>query len=104
MDTGNESDFAVFETALKYTHHTNFTIGGSAVDVSYYFINSNYLKDLALVESPDVKIPLQDKNEIGFTFTLPKYSWLPENTQLGLGVQSSGESELYRLVVGAPFF
>ena len=104
LDSENESSFAVFETALKYTTPTRYTIGGSVVNVGYYFINYHYMDDLVLVDSLDSKISLQDKNEIGFTFTLPKHSWLPDNSELGLGIQATKDTELYRLVIGAPFF
>ena len=104
LDSRDESSFSVFETALKYTTPTNYTIGGSAVNLSYYFINYHYLDDLVLIDAPDAQISLQNKNEIGFTFTLPKHSWLPDNSELGLGVQVTQDAELYRFVIGAPFF
>jgi hypothetical protein len=104
LDSGDESSFAVFETALEYTLPTSFTIEGSAVNVGYYFVNYHYLDDLVLVDFLDTRISLQDKNEFGFTFTLPKHSWLPDNSQLGLGVQVTRDTELYRFVIGAPFF
>jgi len=104
LDSGDESSFAVFETALEYTMPTRYTIGGSAVNVGYYFVNYHYLNDLVLVDFLDTRISLQDKNEIGFTFTLPKHSWLPDNSELGLGVQVTKDTELYRFVIGAPFF
>lgn len=104
LDSGDKSDFAVFETALEYTLPTRFTIGESAVDVSYYFINYHYLDQLVLFESVDSRISLEDKNEVGFTFILQKHSWLPDNFQLGLGVQVTKNTDLYRFVIGAPFF
>jgi hypothetical protein len=104
LDSGNESSFAVFETALEYTVPTSYTIEGSAVSVGYYLINYHYLDDLVLVDSLDDRISLQDKNEIGITFTLPKHSWLPDNFEFGFGVQVTKDTELYRLVIGAPFF
>jgi len=104
LDSGNESSFAVFETGLDYSLPTNITIGGSAVNVSYYFINYHYLDDLVLLDLPHAQISLEDKNEVGFTFTLPKHSWLPDDFQLGLGVQVTRDNELYRIVIGTPFF
>ena len=104
LDSGNESSFAVFETALEYSLPTNVTIAGSAIKVSYYFINYHYLDDLVLLDLPHARISLQDKNEVGFTFTLPTHSWLPDNSRLGLGVQLTKDTELYRFVIGAPFF
>ena len=104
LDSGDESSFSVFETALKYTTPTGYTIDGSAVNLGYYLINYHYLDELVLADFGDAGISLQDKNEIGFTFTLPKHSWLPDNSELGLGVQFTSDTELYRLVIGAPFF
>jgi len=104
LDSGDDSNFAVFETALEYTMPTSFTIGGSAVNVGYYIVNYHYLDDLVLADYLDDRISLQDKNEAGFTFTLPKHSWLPDNAEVGFGVQVSKDTELYRLVIGAPFF
>jgi len=104
LDSGDKSDFAVFETALEYTLPTSFTLGESAVDVSYYFINYHYLNELVLFESVDSRISLEDKNEVGFTFILQKHSWLPDNFQLGLGIQVTKNTNLYRIVIGAPFF
>jgi len=104
LESGDESSFAVFETALEYTIPTSYTIGGSAVNLGYYFVNYQYIDDLVLVDFLDDRISLQDKNEIGFTFTLPKHSWLPDNFELGLGVQVTKDNEMYRLVIGAPFF
>jgi hypothetical protein len=104
IDSGNDSSFAVFETALEYTTPTRFTIGGSALNLGYYIVNYQYLDDLVLVDYLDDRISLQDKNEIGFTFTIPKHSWLPDNFEFGLGVQITKDTELYRLVIGSPFF
>ncbi|MCP4769164.1 MAG: hypothetical protein GY875_23260 [Gammaproteobacteria bacterium] len=104
LESGDESSFAVFETGLDYSLPTNMTIGGSAINVSYYFINYHYLDDLVLLDLSHARISQQDKNEVGFTFTLPKHSWLPDNSRLGLGVQVTRDTELYRLVIGAPFF
>ncbi|MCP4332340.1 MAG: hypothetical protein GY785_06765 [Gammaproteobacteria bacterium] len=104
LESGNESSFAVFETGLDYTIPTNITIDGSAVNVSYYFINYTYLDDLVLLDLPHAQISLENKNEVGFTFTLPKHSWLPDDSRIGLGVQVTKNTELYRIVLGAPFF
>jgi hypothetical protein len=104
LESGDDSSFAVFETALEYTTPTRYTIGGSTVNLGYYIVNYHYLDDLVLVDYLDDRISLQDKNEIGFTFTIPKHSWLPDNFELGLGVQITRDTELYRLVIGAPFF
>lgn len=104
LESGHKSNFAVFETGLDYTIPTNITIDGSALNVSYYFINYTYLDDLVLLDLPNAQISLENKNEVGFTFTLPKHSWLPDDFQLGLGVQVTNNTELYRIVLGAPFF
>jgi len=104
LDIDHNSSFAVFETALDYNIPTDFTIHGSFIDVGFYFINYFYLKDLVLVDYLDNAISLENKNEIGFTFSLPEYSWLPDNSRLGLGVQITRDAELYRIVFGMPFF
>ena len=98
------SSFAVFETGLDYSIPTNYTIDGSVVNVGLYFINYYYLDDLVPGDFLDTRISLENKNEIGFTFTLPKHSWLPDNSRVGLGVQFTRDTELYRIVIGAPFF
>jgi hypothetical protein len=103
-ETEQNSNFAVFETALDYNIPTDLTIHGSYMDFSLYFINYYYLKDLVLVDNLDNSISLENKNEIGFTFSLPEYSWLPGNSRLGFGVQITKNEELYRIVFGMPFF
>jgi hypothetical protein len=57
-----------------------------------------------LVDYLDNPISLENKNEIGFTFSLPEYSWLPGDSRLGLGVQITRTANLYRIVFGMPFF
>jgi len=104
LDVGGNSNFAVFETALDFNIPTDLTIHGSFFDYSFYFINYYYLKDLVLVDALDNPISLENKNEIGFTFSLPEYSWLPNNPRLGFGVQITKDTELYRIVFGMPFF
>ena len=104
LDIDHNSNFAVFETALDYNIPTDFTIHGSFIDFGFYFINYFYLKDLVLVDYLDNAISLENKNEIGFTVSLPEYSWLPDNSRLGLGVQITRDAELYRIVFGMPFF
>ena len=104
LETEQNSNFAVFETALDYNIPTNLTIHGSWIDFSLYFINYFYLKDLVLVDALDNPISLENKNEIGFTVSLPAYSWLPSNPRLGFGVQMTKDANLYRIVFGMPFF
>jgi hypothetical protein len=102
--TGTHSNFSVFETALDYNIPTNYTIHGSFIDISFYFINYYYPDDLVLVDYLDNPISLENKNEIGFTFSLPEYPWLPDNPRLGFGVQMTRDANLYRIVFGMPFF
>ena len=104
LETGNNSNFAVFETALDYNIPTDYTIHGTHIDYSFYYINYFYLKDLVVVDNLDNSISLENKNEIGFTFRLPDYSWLPQSSRLGFGVQITKSAELYRIVFGMPFF
>ena len=103
-ETGQNSNFAVFETALDYNIPTDITIHGTYMDFSLYFINYYYLKDLVLIEALDNPISLENKNEIGFTFSIPEYRWLPSESRLGFGVQITKETNLYRIVFGMPFF
>ena len=102
--TGAHSNFSVFETALDYNIPTNYTVHGSFIDISFYFINYYYLDDLVLVDYLDNPISLENKNEVGFTFSLPDYPWLPDNPRLGFGVQITKDANLYRIVFGMPFF
>ena len=104
LDTEHNSNFAVFETALDFNIPTDMTIHGSFMDFSLYFINYYYLKDLVLVDNLEKSISLENKNEIGFTFSIPEYSWLPSESRLGFGVQITKDEELYRIVFGMPFF
>ena len=104
LDRGSNSNFAVFETALDYNIPTDFTVHGSFIDMGFYYINYYYLKDLVLVDALDNPISLENKHEIGFTVSMPDYSWLPEQFRLGLGVQLTKEGRLYRIVFGMPFF
>jgi hypothetical protein len=104
LEQGSNSNFAVFETALDYNIPTDFTIHGTFIDYSFYYINYFYLKDLVLVDYLDNPISLENKNEVGFTFRLPDYSWLPESSRLGFGVQITKTARLYRIVFGMPFF
>jgi len=104
LDTEANSNFAVFETALDYNIPTDLTVHGSFMDFSLYFINYYYLKDLVLVDNLEKSISLENKNEIGFTFSIPEYSWLPGDSRLGFGVQITKDAELYRIVFGMPFF
>jgi hypothetical protein len=98
------SNFAVFETALDYNIPTDWIIHGSYIDISFYYINYYYLKDLVLIDTLEKSISLENKNEIGFTFSVPNYSWLPDNTRLGFGIQFTKDADLYRIVFGMPFF
>ena len=104
FDQANNSNFAVFETGLDYNIPTKTTINGSTIYVSFYYINYYYIEDLILVDYLDDRISLENKNEFGLTVSLPKYSWLPDNSRLGFGVQVTKDDDLYRLVFGAPFF
>ena len=104
LDSGTNSNFASFETGLEYIVPTNYTINGSLVSFSVYFINYYYLDDLVLRGSVENRISLENKNEIGFTFILPKHDWLPDNSQLGFGVQATKDTDFYRIVLGTPFF
>ena len=104
LDSGANSNFASFETGLEYILPTNYTISGSLVSFSVYFINYHYMDDLALGGSVENRISLENKNEIGFTFILSKHDWLPDNSQLGFGVQVTRDTDLYRFVLGSPFF
>ena len=104
LERGSNSNFAVFETAVDYNIPTDFTVHGSFIDFGFYFINYYYLKDLVLVDALDNPISLENKNEIGFTFSIPDYSWLPSESRLGFGVQITKDAELYRIVFGMPFF
>ena len=104
FETGSYSNFAVFETGLDYNIPTRLSIDGSIINVSFYYLNTYYLKDLVLVDFLDARISLENKNEIGFTFSLPEHAWLPDDSRIGLGVQITRDDELYRLVFGAPFF
>ena len=104
LDSGANTNFASFETGLEYIVPTNYTINGSLVSFSVYFINYHYMDDLALGGSVENRISLENKNEIGVTFILPKHDWLPDNSQLGFGVQATKDTDLYRIVLGTPFF
>ena len=104
LEDNHNSNFSVFETALDYNITTDFSIHGSFIDIGFYYINYYYLKDLVLVDYLDNPISLENKNEVGFTFSLPEYSWLPDNPRLGFGVQFTKDAELYRIVFGMPFF
>lgn len=103
-DGGNHSNFAALETGLDYIIPGNFRVNGTPLDLSFYYINYYYLDDLVLVDFLDARISLENKNEIGFTVSLPKHDWLPDNSRIGLGVQVTRSDDLYRLVFGAPFF
>ena len=103
LDSGNNSHFVSFETGLEYTVPTSYTINGSLVSFSIYYINYYYPDDLVLGGSVENRISLENKNEIGFTFTLPKHDWLPDNSQLGFGVQVTKDTDFYRIVFGTPF-
>ena len=104
LEFAGNSNFAVFETALDYNIPTDFTLHGSFFDISFYYINYYYLKDLVFVEFLDNPISLENKNEVGFTFSLPDYRWLPDDSRLGFGVQITKNANLYRIVFGMPFF
>ena len=104
LETTRRSHFSVFETGLDYNIPTDFTIHGSYIDFSLYYINYFYLQDLVILEVLDNPISLQNKNELGFTVSLPDYAWLPDSARLGLGVQFTSETRLYRLLFGMPFF
>ena len=104
LDSGIDSHFSSFESALEYSFPTAITIGESPVDFSVYFINFYYPEDLVIGSSVNSRVSLQNKNEAGFTFTLPKHDWLPDNSRLGLGVQETRDADFYRIVFGSPFF
>ena len=104
FESDSDSNFAVFETGLDYNIPTDIIIHGSHIDVSFYYINYYYLKELVLLKILDNPIALENKNEVGFTVSLPEYTWLPDNSRLGFGIQFTSNTEVYRLVFGAPFF
>lgn len=100
----DSSNFAALETGLDYNIPVKTAETGTDLYLSFYYINYYYFKDLVLVDLPNEPLSLENKNEVGFTISLPKYSWLPDNPRLGFGVQITENDELYRLVFGAPFF
>jgi len=104
FDGGNHSNFAVFETGLDYNIPTDYSIYGSVVNVGFYYINYYYLKDLVLVDLLEARIYLENKNEVGVTFSLPDHPWLSSDPRIGFGVQFVDGARLYRIVFGAPFF
>lgn len=104
FESSSDSNFAVFETGLDYNIPTDTIIHGSHIDVSLYYMNYYYLKELVLLKILDNPITLENKNEIGFTVSLPEHKWLPDNSRLGFGIQFTSNTEIYRLVFGAPFF
>jgi hypothetical protein len=104
LDSGFNTHFTSFESGLEYIVPTSYTYNGSLVSFSVYYINYYYPDELVLGGSVENRISLQNKNEVGFTFTLPKHGWLPDNSQLGLGVQVTKDTDLYRIVLGTPFF
>lgn len=104
LNSGINSNFSSFETGLEYTIPTSYTINGALIDFSVYLINYYYPDELILGGSVENRISLQNKNEVGFTFTVPKHDWLPDNSQLGFGVQVTKDTDFYRIVLGTPFF
>ncbi len=104
LDTGIDSHFASFETGLEYKLPLRLARAGAPLDFSAYFINYYYLDELILGDSIENRISLENKNEVGFTFALPKYRWLPDDSRLGFGVQVTRDTDFYRIVFGSPFF
>lgn len=104
FDRESKSNFAVFETGLDYNIPINRVVHRSTINLSLYYINSYYLRDLVFLDILDARVSLENKNEFGFTVSLPKYSWLPDKSRIGLGVQITKTDDLYRLYFGAPFF
>ena len=104
FDEGNHSNFAVFETGLDYNIPTDLSIYGSIVNVSFYYINYYYLKDLVLLDFLEARIYLENKNEVGVTFSLPDHPWFSADPRIGFGVQFTDGVRIYRIVFGAPFF
>jgi hypothetical protein len=56
------------------------------------------------VDTLDARISLENKNEVGFTVSIPDVAWLPDDTRLGFGVQMTKDANLYRISFGTPFF
>ena len=104
LDSEITSHFASFETGLEYKLPLRLSPEGSPLDFSVYFINYYYLDKLVLGGSIENRISLENKNEAGFTFALPKRKWLPEDSRLGFGVQVTRDTDFYRIVFGSPFF
>ncbi len=104
LESSVSTHFSSFETGLEYSFASGFTFGESPVDFSFYFINYHYIDDLVIGGPIEDRISLENKNEAGFTFSLPKHDWLPDNSRLGLGVQVTRNSDFYRIVFGSPFF
>lgn len=104
LDTGSTADFASFETALDYTIPTRFSLDGSVMHFSLYYINYYYPRDLEIQQQLSSQISLQNKNEVGFTFHVAQHDWLPQGFRIGLGYQSTRNTDLIRIVFGAPFF
>jgi hypothetical protein len=98
------TDFAVFETGLDYRIPSSFLPFGYPLTFSLYYINHYYINDLVFVRVTENPIELTSSNEVGFTVSLPEVSWLPDNPQIGFGIQYTGEVTFYRLVFGMPFF
>jgi hypothetical protein len=104
LESGISTHFSSFETGLEYSFPSGFRLGDSPVDFSFYFVNYHYIDDLVIGGPIEDRISLQNKNEAGFTFSLPKHDWLPDNSRLGFGVQVTRDSDFYRIVFGSPFF
>ena len=104
LDEHTNSNFAVFETGLDYIIPTDATIDGTPVNLSFYYINYYYLDELVVVDVLDERLSLENKDEVGFTVSMPKFSWFSDDPRIGFGVQITRNDELYRLFIGAPFF
>lgn len=104
LDTRNTANITSFETALDYTFPTRYALNGSIVHFSLYYINYFYPRELEAAARFNSQISLQNKNEVGFTYHVAKHSWLPRDFRIGLGYQATPNTDLIRIVFGAPFF
>lgn len=101
--TQNNSDYSLIETGLNYRIKSQHELNGKSLYTNMYYINYYYPDNLVFLERTQNPIKVGVENEIGFTFSnLPDF-WLFKDPQLGFGIRTGNDIDVYRIIFGAPF-
>jgi hypothetical protein len=106
LDIEASGAFSALETGLYVPVIATGKVFDRQTDFSLYYENYIYSENLLFSNTKGQFDSYHIQNEIGFTWgaSLPSRSNLYQQPRIGLGVRLDGDTRIYRLVFGMPFF